>query len=181
MRRSLAVLAGLALTVLFVPTPAANALAAGGCIISGTIRFTPAAGSSDRGLWDINPAVIQCQGMFNAVSSPRYGYGVGEPFTGSGEQFTGSGSYKTVPLGDGGCLQELGEGTVDYWFRTVNQDVHMREKNTFLLAGAGAFTTPTLYGSFQIPLHEGGCLTGPPTTALFLAEVTVVRPTGIWQ
>jgi hypothetical protein len=119
--------------------------------------------------------------MFNAVSSPRTGYGVGEPFTGAGQRFTGSGSYRTVPSADRGCLQELGEGTVDYWFTTVNQDIHMREKNTFLLAGAGAFTTPTLYGSFQIPVHEGSCMTGPPTTALFLAEVMVVRTTGIWQ
>ena len=57
----------------------------------------------------------------------------------------------------------------------------MKEQNTFLLAGAGTFTTPTLYGSFQIPLHESSCMTGPPTTALFLAEVTMVRTTGIWK
>jgi hypothetical protein len=180
MRRALAVLAGLALTFVLMPTPTAHALGAGACTISGTIRFTSAPGATDRGVWDISPAVIQCQGMFNAVSSPREGYGVGEPFVGNGQRFTGSGSYRTIPSGDG-CLQELGEGEVDYWFATVNQDVHMKEKNTFLLAGAGAFTTPTLYGSFQIPLHEGSCLTGPPTAALFLAEVSMVRTTGIWQ
>jgi hypothetical protein len=180
MRRALAVLAGLAFTVPVMPTPAAHAVGAGACMISGTIRFTPAAGSPGRGLWEINPAVIQCRGMFNVISSPRNSYGVGEQFVGNGQQFTGSGSYQTIPSADRGCLHELGEGTVDYWVTTQNQDVHMREKNTFLLAGAGAFTTPTLHGSFQIPLHEGSCLTGPPTTALFLAEVTLVRTTGIW-
>jgi hypothetical protein len=164
-----------------MPTPAAHALGTGACLISGTIRFTPHPTSTGSGVWDINPAVIQCQGMFNAVSSPRTGYGVGEPFTGSGQQFRGSGSYQTVPSGDHGCFHELGEGDVDYWFATVNQDVHMREKNSFILAGAGVFTTPTLYGSFQIPMHEGSCLSGPPTTALFVAEVSVVRTTGIWQ
>ena len=53
-------------------------------------------------------------------------------------------------------------------------------RSLFFLAGAGAFTTPTLYGSFQVPVHEGECLDGPPTTALFLAEVTMVRTSGIW-
>lgn len=180
MRRAITVLAGLVLTFLLLPTPAAHAIGTGACTITGTIRFTAAPGASDQGVWDIDPAVIQCQGMFNVISSPRKGYGVGEPFVGNGQRFTGSGSYRTVPASNGGCLQELGEGKVDYWFATVNQDVHMVEKNSFLLAGAGAFTTPTLYGSFQIPLHEGECLSGPPTSALFLAEVVFVRTSGIW-
>jgi len=179
MKRSLAGLAGLVLTTLVWPAPAAEAVGAGVCTISGTIRFTPSA-AAGQGLWDINPAVIQCRGMFNVVSTPRGTHGVGEQFTGQGTSFTGSGSYKTVPSADGGCLHELGEGEVDYWIVTQNQDIHMQEKNAFHLAGAGTFTTPTLYGSFQIPLHEGECLTGPATTALFLAEVFVVRTSGKW-
>ncbi|HYH51533.1 MAG TPA: hypothetical protein VEG38_18460 [Acidimicrobiia bacterium] len=180
MKRPFAVLAGLVVTMLLGPVPAADAVGAGVCTISGTIRFTPSSAAADRGLWDINPAVIQCRGMFNVVSSPRGAHGVGEQFTGAGQRFTGAGSYKTVPSADGGCLHELGEGEVDYWIVTQNQDVHMQEKNAFLLAGAGTFTTPTLYGSFQIPLHDGQCLTGPATTALFLAEVMVVRTSGKW-
>lgn len=179
MKRSLAAVAGLVLTTLVWPAPAAEAVGAGVCTISGTIRFTPSA-AVGQGLWDINPAVIQCRGMFNVVSTPRGERGVGEQFTGQGTQFSGSGSYKTVPSADGGCLHELGEGEVDYWIVTQNQDIHMQEKNAFRLAGAGTFTTPTLYGSFQIPLHEGECLTGPATTALFLAEVVVVRTSGKW-
>lgn len=181
MRRTIAALAGLALTFLVAPAPAARAVGAGVCTISGTIRFQAAPGAADRGVWNINPAAIQCRGMFNFVSSPRYGYGVGEQFDGNQQQFSGSGSYQTVPSADRGCLHELGEGTVDYWITTVNQDIHMVEKNAFHLAGAGTFTTPTLYGSFQIPLHEGQCLSEPATTALFLAEVTAVRTTGIWK
>lgn len=179
MKRPLAVLAGLLMITLVAPAPAAEAIGVAECLISGTIRFTPSA--PDRGAWEINPAVIQCQGMFNFVSSPRHGHGVGETFVGKGQQFTGSGSYQTVPSSQGGCLHELGEGTVDYYLATVNQDIHMKEKNTFLLAGAGTFTTPTLHGSFQIPPHDSSCLTGPATTALFLAEVTMVRTTGIWK
>lgn len=180
MKRPVAALIGLVLAVLVWPAPGAEALGAGVCTITGTIRFTGAERSVDRGRWDINPAVIQCRGMFNVVSSPRGERGVGEQFTGQGTRFTGSGSYRTVPSANGGCLQELGEGEVDYWIATQNQDIHMQEKNAFTLAGAGTFTTPTLYGSFQIPLHEGQCLTGPATTALFLAEVAVVRTSGKW-
>ena len=181
MKRALAVLAGFLMAGLAVPTPAANAVGLAECLISGTIRFTPSAQDPHRGAWDIDPAVIQCQGMFNFVSSPRQGNGVGETFNPQGQAFRGFGDYRTVPSSDGGCLHELGAGTVDYYLRTVNQDIHMKEQNTFLLAGAGTFTTPTLYGSFQIPLHESSCMTGPPTTALFLAEVTMVRTTGIWK
>ena len=181
MKRPLAVLAGLFLTALVAPAPAADAIGVGECLISGTIRFTPSASDPRQGAWNIDPAVIQCQGMFNFVSSPRRGNGVGETFNGQGQQFRGSGSYQTVPSSDGGCLHELGEGAVDYYLRTVNQDIHMKEQNTFLLAGAGTFNTPTLYGSFQIPHHESSCLTSPATTALFVAEVTMVRTTGIWK
>ena len=179
MKRPFAILAGLFMTAVLVPAPAAQAIGVGECLISGTIRFTPSA--PNRGVWNIDPAVIQCQGMFNFVSSPRQGNGVGESFNPQGQQFRGSGSYQTVPSSSGACLHELGEGTVDYYLRTVNQDIHMKEQNTFLLAGAGTFTTPTLYGSFQISQHDSSCLTDPATTAHFLAEVTLVRTSGLWK
>jgi hypothetical protein len=181
LKRPLLVLAGLLMATLVAPAPPAEAIGVGECLISGTIRFTPSAASPGRGAWDIDPAVIQCQGVFNFVSSPRKGNGVTETFNGQGQQFRGSGSYQTVPSAEGGCLHALGEGTVDYYLATVNQDIHMKEQTSFLLAGAGTFNTPTLYGSFQIPQHDSSCLTGPPTTALFLAEVTMVRTTGAWK
>ena len=180
MRRSLAVLAGLTLALLAGPVPAAEAVGAGACTISGTIRFTPSLATADRGGWEIAPAVIQCQGLFNVFGAAGNGVGFGEKINGHGQSFTGSGSYSTVRSGDGGCLHQLGRGDVDYWILTDKQDVHMREQTEFLLAGAGTFTTPTLYGSFQIPLFEGDCLAGAVTTGLFLAEVTMVRASGIW-
>lgn len=180
MRRGAAVLAGLTLVLLVAPAPGAEAVGAGACTITGTIRFTPTATTPDRGTWNIAPAVIQCQGIFNVFGAAGNGVGFGEKINGNGQSFTGSGSYLTVPSGDGGCLHELGRGEVDYWILTDKQDVHMREANQFLLAGAGTFTTPTLYGSFQIPLFEGDCLAGSATTGLFLAEVTMARSSGYW-
>jgi hypothetical protein len=79
-----------------------------------------------------------------------------------------------LPPGDGGCARALGSGTVDYWIPTDEQDVHVKEPHTFLLAGAGAFTTPTLRGLFQT-VSDGNCLTTPPARALFLAEVSLLR------
>lgn len=165
MRGPIGVLAGLVLALVLVPAPVAEAVGAGVCTISGTIRFTTSASVPDRGRWDIGPAVIQCFGMFTALD---------ENMVGSGS-FAGSGSYTTLPSGKGGCLRELGTGTVDYWIPTNLQKVHMREPNTFLLAGVGAFTTPTLRGAFEIPLYDGNCLTTPGARALFLAQVVMVR------
>jgi len=158
-------LAGLALVAFLAPAPAAEALGAGVCAISGTITFRPSSAvATDRGDWNISPAVIQCRGQFNTKELMlRQG------------PFAGSGSYTVVPSGAGGCLRELGTGTVDYWIPTDEQDVHVQEPHAFLLAGAGAFTTPTLRGVFQIPTYEGNCLTTPVTRALFLAQVTLVR------
>jgi len=51
----------------------------------------------------------------------------------------------------------------------------VKEPHAFLLAGAGVFTTPTLRGTFQIPLYEGNCLTAPVSRAMFLAQVSLVR------
>jgi hypothetical protein len=162
-KRSVAVLAGLALAGVFAPTAPAGAVGLGVCTISGTITFTPTTAAHDHGGWEISPGVIQCRGQFNTKElMVRQG------------SFAGSGSYTVVPSGQGGCLRELGTGTVDYWIPTDEQDVHVREPHTFLLAGAGAFTTPTLRGLFQT-MYVGNCLTTPVTKALFLAEVTLVR------
>jgi hypothetical protein len=164
MRRCITVLASLALATVLAPAPPAHAIGLGVCTITGTIRFTPSGGTSEQGVWAISPAVIQCRGQFNTRQlMVRQG------------AFAGSGSYTVVPSGEAGCLHELGTGTVDYWIATDEQDVHVKEPHAFLLAGAGAFTTPTLRGVFQIPPYEGNCLTTPVTSALFLAEVTMVR------
>jgi hypothetical protein len=164
LKRFVAVLAGLMLSALFTPTPAADALGLGVCTISGTITFTQSAATPDHGAWQISPAVIQCRGQFNTRElMVRQG------------PFSGAGSYAVVPTGQGSCLRELGTGTVDYWIPTDEQDVHVREPHTFLLAGAGAFITPTLRGLFQVAKYDGNCLTSPVTRSLFLAEVTLVR------
>ena len=164
MKRSVAVLAVLGLAGVIGPAPAADAVGGGVCTISGTITFTPSALTPEHGAWNISPAVIQCRGRFNVMEDMvRQG------------SFSGIGSYSAVPSGDGHCLRELGNGTVDYWIATEEQDVHMKEPHSFLLAGAGLFTTPTLRGTFQVPLYEGNCLTAPVTKALFLAEVTLTR------
>ena len=163
-RGSIGVFAGLVLALGPV-APKAGAVGAGACSISGTIRFTSSASNPDRGRWDIAPAVIDCAGMFTAFDEKMVGRG----------SFSGSGSFTTVPSGQGGCLHELGTGTVDYWIPTNLQKVHVREPNTFLLAGAGPFTTPTLRGAFQVPVRDGTCLTAPVPDALFLAQVTMVR------
>ncbi|MDQ1493258.1 MAG: hypothetical protein QOD57_1089 [Actinomycetota bacterium] len=163
MKRSIAMLIGLTLATFLGSTPPANALGIGVCTISGTITFRHSPATPDNGAWQISPGVIQCRGQFNTRElMVRQG------------SFAGSGSYTVVPSGDGGCLRELGTGTVDYWIPTDEQDVHVKEPHAFLLAGAGAFTTPTLRGLFQI-VNEGNCLTTPVTKGLFLAEVTLVR------
>jgi hypothetical protein len=166
-RRLVAVMAGLALTVIGAPAPPAGALAAGACVITGTIVFTPSAADTGHGAWRIGPAVIKCRGPFR-IPHP-------EQMNGDAGSFTGVGSYDAAPSGEGHCLRHLGAGTVDYWIRTEEQDVHVKEPHTFMLAGAGLFTTPTLRGTFQIPLYEGNCLTAPVNRAMFLAQVTLLR------
>ena len=166
MRRSVALLTGLALVPFFTSAPAAEATGAGACAIGGTITFSPSASAPSEGRWSIAPATIDCRGLFNTRGRER--------IMGPGS-FAGSGSYGTVQSGDRNCLRQLGPGTVDYWIPTSEQDVHVVERPAFTLAGAGTFTTPTLRGTFQIPAHEGDCGTGPVTRAMFLAQVTLVR------
>lgn len=167
MRRSVGVLAGLILAAVVAPAPAADAVGVGACTITGTITFKPAGAGSEIGLWDISPAQIACRGQFNTYELMLKQAG-----------FSGKGSYTTLPSGEGGCLRELGTGMVDYWIPTEKQDVHVVEPNAFLLAGAGAITTPTLKGVFQIPAYEGNCVTTAVTKATFLAEVTLFRNSG---
>lgn len=180
MRRALAVAASAGMSLMAWPAPPAGAFGAGACVVSGTIRFTPTVANPDRGTWDIIPAVIQCHGMFNFNSSPRGRRGVGERFVGPGESFTGSGWYRTSQVPGAGCVQHLGEGSLDYWMVTENQDLHIKESATFRLAGAGVLTSPTLNGSFQVLSHDGGCMTGPAGTGLFTAELAFVRTSGFW-
>jgi hypothetical protein len=166
-RRSVAMLVGLALAGLGAPAAPAGATAAGACVITGTIVFTPSPAGAEQGSWIIGPAVIKCRGPFR-VPHP-------EQMSGEAGEFSGVGSYRAVPSGEGHCLRQLGTGTVDYWVKTEEQDVHLKEPHEFVLAGAGLFTTPTLRGTFQVPLYEGNCVTTPVNRAMFLAEVTLVR------
>lgn len=162
MKRSfVAELVCLTLASFLTAAPAAEATAAGVCTIRGTISFSPSA--SSQGRWDIAPGVIACRGFF-------FGW---NPMLGPGS-FVASGSYTAVSS-SAGCVEQLGSGTVDYWIMTTRQHVHLIEPHSFILAGAGAFITPTLRGTFQIPLYDGNCVTTPRTTTLFLAQVTLAR------
>lgn len=139
------------------PAPAGAAVTAkGACLISGTVTFA-------AGQWHIDPGVIDCKGL---------GWGF-ERVTGGGS-FTGSGAY-TVPAGARNCVPWLRDGTVDYWIHTSEQDIHLVEAPVFTPAGAGVFTTPSLRGTFEIVHHEGSCAE-PDAGALFLAEVTLLKP-----
>ena len=164
MGRSVAVVAGLALALLVGPTPKADAFGVGACTIGGTITFTPSEGTPGQGNWAIAPGVIQCRGQFNT-----YEYMVRQG------EFSGSGTYTSASSSETGCFRELGTGSVDYWITTDKQDIHVVEPYAFLAAGAGAFTTPTLRGAFQITTYDGDCVTGTVTKASFLAQVTLFR------
>ena len=66
---------------------------------------------------------------------------------------------------------------LDYVIPTSEQDVHVVEPESSVLAGAGSFTTPSLQGSFQVspPYDSRDCLTGAVTRALFVAQGVMVR------
>ena len=164
MRRSLAVLAGLALLVVVGPIRSAEAVGAGACTIGGTINFSPTTDTGEQGAWSIAPATIACRGQYNTKELMlRYG------------SFTGSGTYTSLPSAQGGCLHELGSGSVDYWITTEKQDIHVVEPHAFVLEGAGAFLTPTLRGVFQIISYDRNCLVGPVSKASFQAQVSLFR------
>lgn len=151
------------------PAPRAEATGGAACVITGTMNFSPSAGDAAQGTWSIEPALISCQGIFRAY----------DRITGPGE-FTGSGRYEEIPVGDGGCLQRIGSGQLDYLIPTTEADVRIREPHRFVLAGAGTFTSPSLNGSSQItPPFEGDCVSQPVTQATFLAEAMLVRVSGL--
>jgi hypothetical protein len=135
------------------------------CTISGTITFTHSDLTSTDGSWAIGPAVINCQGPYN-------GY---ERIIGPG-QFAGAGTYTAFPPGTGTCLHSVGSGTVEYGFPTTAYDIRLVEPHNYTLAGAGVFTTPSLKGTFQVtPPYDGDCVTKPVTTALFVAQASLLR------
>ena len=165
MKRFVRLAVGLVIFPLVAFVPAASATGVAACTISGTIVFSSTVPDATLGLWTIDPAVINCQGLFN-------GY---DRIVGPG-RFTGTGTYTALPGGTGECLRNVGSGTVDYTFPTAASDVHLVERQDYTLAGVGAFSTPTLRGTFQVtPPYEGDCVTTPMTKALFVAEATLVR------
>lgn len=165
MKRCVRVAIGLAGLPLVGFIPAADATGGAACTITGTITFASSGADAAQGVWTIDPAVINCHGLFN-------GY---DRIVGPGA-FSGTGSYTALPGGTGECLRNIGSGTVDYTFPTAASDVHLVERQDYALAGVGAFTTPSLRGTFQVtPPYEGDCVTKPITKALFVAEATLVR------
>lgn len=169
MKRPVAVLLGLVVSPLVGFAPAAEATGGAVCAITGTIAFSPSTLTSTQGAWRIEPAVISCQGLFKGR----------ERIIGPGS-FTGSGFYTAVPTGTGTCMRHLGTGTVDYTIKTTATDVHINEQNDFVMAGAGAFATPSLRGSFQVtPPYDGDCVTKPLTSATFVAQAVMVRTAGL--
>jgi hypothetical protein len=164
-KRTTALLAGVMMSVLVGPLPAAHAKGVGACMISGTISLTPPASASAQGVWRIEPAVIECQGLFEGV----------DRFIGPGP-FSGSGTYTAPAAGSAGCLLQLGRGTVNYLLRTTGTDVRVSEAQEFVLAGAGKFATPSLQGSFIETLpFDGDCVTKPVTRATFVAQAVMPR------
>jgi hypothetical protein len=119
-KRFLRLTVGLASLPLVGSIPAASATGAAACTITGTITFSTPAADTTEGVWSIDPAVIQCQGLFN-------GY---DRILGPG-RFTGTGSYTALPGGTGECLRNVGSGTVDYTFPTSASDVHLVERHDY--------------------------------------------------
>ena len=168
MKRPIAFVVGLVLLPLIGVVPSAHAMGEAACTISGTIDFLPTSTTPGQGVWTIEPGVINCQGLFRAK----------RVITGPGT-FTGSGTYAEASTGRGPCLHTVGTGQVDYTVPTFDADNRIREPHDFVLAGAGAFTTPTLRGSFQVvPPYEATCLS-KPTKAGFVAEAVMVRLNGL--
>jgi hypothetical protein len=150
---------------LVVAAPPADAISAGACTITGTINFDPSKAPSAQGAWSIGPAAISCQGLSKAA----------ERFVGQGP-FVGSGSYTVLPTGTGGCLHQMGTGTVEYTVPTSGYPLHVKEAHQFVMAGAGSFITPSLRGSFlEVPPFEGDCVTTPVTRATFVATAVLTR------
>lgn len=164
MKRTIVLTVGLMMAPLAGPVRDAGATGTAACTVSGTITFSAGSLAALEGVWAIGPAVISCHGLFN-------GY---ERILGPGS-FTGSGTYQALPDGSGTCLRNVGTGTLDYGFPTSQADIHLVEAGSYTLAGAGAFMTPTLRGTFQVAPVEGDCVSEPVTSAVFVAQVSLVR------
>ena len=160
MKRFVAVLAVVVSPVLgFAST--AGAVEEGACLITGTITFESQ--TAGAGMWNIGPAVIDCQGI---VAARRL-------ITGRGP-FRGSGSFAALAPGDNGCLRQAGSGTLDYKIPTTAGDIVVNEPVTQTLTGIGTFNTPRLHGTFEVaPPYEGDCVTKPISRATFVAEVAL--------
>jgi hypothetical protein len=164
MKRSIMLVVGLVMLPFVGSVPAADATGGSACTITGTITFSASSVNAAEGQWAIGPAVISCHGLFN-------GY---ERILGPGS-FAGSGTYTAFPPGSGTCLHNLGTGTIDYTFPTSASVIHLVEPGTYALAGAGAFFTPSLNGTFQVAPSNGNCVTSSVTSAVFVAEAVLVR------
>src|SRR5687767_8314538 len=150
-KRSLILAATFVVSSVLGSVPAAEGAGAGVCAITGTMTFFASPQAPTQGQWRIEPAVIDCHGLFNR--SERY---LGPA------SFSGSGTYSTVADGSAPCVHHVGSGTVAYLIRTSEQDIHVVEAHGFVLAGGGSFTTPTLRGAFQVTPTldgDGRCLT----------------------
>ncbi len=165
MKRSILWVMGLGVLPLVGLLPPAAATGTAVCTISGTITFSASQLTAADGKWAIGPAVISCQGLYN-------GY---ERIMGPGG-FAGAGTYTAFPPGSGSCLRSVGSGTVEYGFPTTQYDIRLVEPQDYTLVGAGAFTTPSLKGTFEVtPPYDGDCVTKPVTKALFVAQASLVR------
>jgi hypothetical protein len=163
--RSIRWVLGLVVLALVGWVPPAGATGAAVCTISGTISFSHSELTSTEGTWTIGPAMINCQGPYN-------GY---ERIIGPG-RFAGTGTYRAFPDGTGTCLHSVGSGTVEYGFPTTAYDIRLVEPNNYTLAGVGTFSTPSLKGTFEVtPPYDGDCVTKPVTTALFVAQASLLR------
>ena len=168
MKRPIALVVGLVLLPLIGLGPNAHAMGEAACVISGTIDFMPSSATPGQGTWRIERSVLDCQGLFRAK----------RVITGPGE-FSGSGTYTAVPTAAAPCLHAVGTGEVEYTVPTMEADNRIREQHDFVFAGAGAFTTPSLRGSFQVVApSEGNCLS-KPMKGTFVVEAVMVRLNGL--
>ncbi len=169
MIRRLVLVAGLLVAPLAVSPAPAGATGGAACVLGGTMQFTPDQVTPARGLWRIEPGVINCQGFFRAK---HFIIGPG--------RFTGSGTYTEVPEGGGPCRHIVGTGQVDYVIPTDHSTQHIEEQFDFLFAGAGVFATPSLRGSVQATSpYRGDCVTEPVTRASFVAQAVLLRFDGL--
>jgi hypothetical protein len=168
-KRFLAVPAVLLVLSFAAYAPPVGATGGAACVIGGTMQFTPDRATPARGLWRIEPGVINCQGFFRAK---HFIIGPG--------RFTGFGTFTEVPEGTGHCRHIIGTGQVDYVIPTDHSTQHISEQQDFVFAGAGVFATPSLRGSFLATSpSQGDCMTEPVARASFVAQAVMLRFDGI--